>query len=186
MTPKPRKCKVCRTEFTPRLPMATCCGSLCALSLARSKRARAAKVAQVKERRADKIKKESQKTRSEWLKEAQTSFNAWVRARDEDLACISCGRHHTGQYQAGHYLSVGARPEMRYVENNCHKQCAPCNNHLSGNIVLYRPALIEKIGLAAVEELEGPHEKRKYTVDDLKAIKTHYAAETKTLKARQE
>ena len=78
------------------------------------------------------------KTRAEWLKEAQSEVNRYVRLRDKDLPCISCGRFHNGQYHAGHYRTVGSAPELRFELSNIHKQCAPCNNHLSGNIVNYR------------------------------------------------
>ena len=149
------------------------------------KLAKIKKSQEAKQRKADSVKREAIKSRSDWLREAQTSFNAFIRARDADLPCISCGRHHTGQYHAGHYLSVGARPELRFVEANVHKQCSACNNYLSGNIVLYRIALIEKIGQEMVDYLEGPHAAKKYTIEQLKAIKMNYAAWTKELKANQ-
>lgn len=65
--------------------------------------------------------------------------------------------------------------------DNCHKQCAPCNTHLSGNLVLYRVNLINKIGLDRVEWLEGPHEPLKLTVTDIKAIRDKYRALAKQL-----
>lgn len=43
----------------------------------------------------------------------------------------------------------------------------------------HRIALISKIGLAAVEELEGPHEAKKYTIDELRAIKAEYTRKLK-------
>lgn len=177
-----KTCKVCRTPFEPRAPMQKVCSPECAISLAVSTRGKAEKVAAVKERRADKVKREKLKSRAQWAKEAQASFNAWVRVRDADLPCISCGRHHTGQYHAGHYLSRGARPELAFDERNCHKQCAPCNTHLSGNAVLYRVALIGKIGTASVEWLEGPHEPKKYTIEQYKAIKAEYARRARELR----
>lgn len=180
-----KKCKVCRAEYQPIKPLQKVCGYDCALSLAASTRAKEEKIARVKEKRADSVKREAIKSRSDWLREAQTAFNAFIRARDADLPCISCGRHHTGQYHAGHYLSVGARPELRFCEANVHKQCSACNNYLSGNIVLYRIALIEKIGQEMVDYLEGPHAAKKYTIEQLKAIKMNYAAWTKELKANQ-
>ena len=87
-------------------------------------------------------------------KAAQSAFNAYIRARDSKEPCISCQKHHTGQYHAGHFKTTGARSELRFNEDNCHKQCAPCNNHLSGNIEHYRPNLIKKIGLERVEALD--------------------------------
>lgn len=119
-------------------------------------------------------RKESLKSRGDWIKEAQAQFNRYVRARDYELPCISCQRYHEGQYHAGHYRSVGGNPELRFEELNNNKQCAPCNNHLSGNLVDYRINLIKKIGLDKVEWLEGPHEPKKYTIEEIKDIKAKY------------
>ena len=180
--PKPKVCKVCRHDFEPRLPMATCCSLVCALSFAKSNRGKAEKVAAVKDRRETKTKLEKLKSKAQWAREAQTAFNEWIRLRDADQPCISCGRHHQGQYHAGHYLSVGARPELRFEPLNVHKQCAPCNTHLSGNAVLFRKGLLVKHGVQVVEWLEGPHPLRHHSVDDYKAIKADYTAKTKALK----
>lgn len=146
---------------------------------AEAKKARAA--AKV-ERESTRKRKDAIKSKSDWAREAQTAFNAYIRARDEGLPCISCGRHHQGQWHAGHYLSTGARPELRYTESNVHRQCAPCNTHLSGNAVLYRIGLIERIGLSAVEWLEGPHEMPKCTAEYYRAIRDAYKAKLKEMK----
>ena len=53
--------------------------------------------------------------------------------------------------------------------------------HLSGNAVLYRKALVQEIGIEKVEWLEGPHPVRKYTVDELKAIRDEYRAKLREL-----
>jgi len=60
----------------------------------------------------------------------------------------------------------------------------PCNTHLSGNALNYRKRLIDKIGIESVEWLEGPHEPKKYTVDELVEIKTVYRRKLKELRAR--
>ena len=62
------------------------------------------------------------------------------------------------------------------------KRCAPCNTHLSGNAVMYRRGLIERIGLGGVERLEEPHPLQHYSIDDLKAIKAEYVAKARVLK----
>lgn len=189
MNPKPAKiktCKSCGTSFRPMMPLASVCGPVCALTLVRAKTAKLHKAAMVKDRRETKAKLDKLKSRAQWAKEAQTAFNVWVRLRDAEQPCISCGRHHQGQYHAGHFLSVGACPELRFSELNVHKQCAPCNTHLSGNAVLYRKALIGRIGLGGVEMLEGPHPTRHYTLDELKAIKAVYTAKAKELKAQHD
>ena len=181
-----KRCKVCRQPFEPRPPRALVCSEDCAGAFAVSKRLkeerRAEKAAQALERKDTKARKERLKSRSELAREAQQAFNQWVRLRDADKPCISCGRHHEGQYHAGHYLSVGARPELRYEPLNVWKQCSPCNTHLSGNAVLFRQALVREIGLERVEWLEGPHQAKKYTADELRAIKTEYAAKARELK----
>jgi len=177
-----KTCRVCRQPFEPRQPMAVVCSLECAKSLAVSIRGKAEKQAAIKQRKADRERKEKLKSRSELAREAQAAFNAWVRLRDADKPCISCGRHHEGQYHAGHYLSVGARPELRYEPLNVWKQCAPCNTHLSGNSVLFRQALVREIGLDRVEWLEGPHPAKKYTADELRAIKAEYTAKARELK----
>jgi hypothetical protein len=142
--------------------------------------------AQNEKRREIKAKKELIKPRSQWLKEAQIEFNKFIRLRDAARPCVSCLRFHNGQYHAGHYLSTGSNPSLRFHEANVHKQCSACNNHLSGNIVNYRRELINRIGLEAVEWLEGPHEPKHYTIDDLKEIKRKYSQLARELEKKNE
>lgn len=169
---KDKTCKQCGKTFTPFRSMMRVCSTHCAIIDGRERRLDKEKKAARKEHRAA---KERIKSRGQWLKEAQTAFNKYIRLRDAAEPCISCGRHHAGQYHAGHYRSVGSAPELRFEELNNNKQCAPCNNHLSGNLIPYRVNLIGKIGLDKVEWLEGPHDPKKYTIDDIKEIKAKYA-----------
>lgn len=181
--PKAKKCRSCKQAFQPRNALQVACSPACAQSVAEAKRGKTEQATKVLERKDDAAKREKMKSRADWLREAQAEVNSFIRERDADLPCISCGRHHRGQLHAGHYLSVGARPELRFEESNIHKQCQPCNTHLGGNLILYRKALIEKVGHAQVEWLEGPHEPKKYTIDELKEIKAHYRTLTRELKA---
>jgi hypothetical protein len=126
------------------------------------------------------------KTRSELAQEAQVAVNAYVRLRDADLPCVSCGRHHQGQYHAGHYMSRGARPDLRFDLDNIHKQCSPCNEHLSGNISNYRIELVKRIGQAGVDRLEGPAKPDKLTRDELIELKTRFRAMAKELRKTRE
>ena len=125
------------------------------------------------------------KSRRDWLNDTQSVFNAWVRVRDAALPCVSCGRHHEGQYHAGHYLTVGARPELRFTPDNVHKQCSACNTHLHGNLILYRVELIRRVGLQIVEALEGPHPPAKWSIDELKTIRDGFRILAKQLKEQQ-
>lgn len=185
LTTKTRKCRACGNPFTQYQSFVTWCSPECGAEIAAKKVAKIKREEAVKVRRADKVNREKLKSRGDWAREAQTAFNAWVRARDADRPCISCGRHHTGQYHAGHYLSVGARPELRYEPLNVWKQCSPCNTHLSGNVALYRASLYREIGPEKLDWLEGPHEPKKYTVEQLQAIKKHYAELAKELRGKE-
>jgi hypothetical protein len=118
------------------------------------------------------------KPRSKWMQEAQQAFNAWIRYRDRDQGCISCGTH-DGKVNAGHYLSTGARPELRFEPLNVHRQCERCNTYLHGNLIAYRVELIRRIGQEIVEALEGPHPPRKFTIPELQAIRDQHRTKVK-------
>ena len=185
---RPARCPHCKRKMDAGLRIhPACIDEYAQAQAAKSARAQAKRVlmAAKVDKALTRAKRESLKSKAQHAKEAQTAFNAFVRERDADQPCISCGRWHTGQYHAGHYLSVGARPELRFTETNVHKQCAPCNTHLSGNAVLFRRGLVAKLGMELVEWLEGPHEPRRDTVDSLKAIKAHYTTLTKQLREIQ-
>ena len=179
---KPKKCRVCKRTFMPHRSMAVVCSVPCSLDYARKAAEQKAARAKRDERKSLREALEKAKTRGTHLRELQAAFNAWVRARDAGHPCISCGRHHRGQLHAGHYRSVGSEPALRFEPDNCHLQCAPCNTHLSGNLIPYRANLIKKIGLARVEWLEGQHIPKKLTVAEIQDLKTFYRAEVRRMK----
>ena len=181
---KPKKCRVatCRASFVPSRMGQAVCSPACALIDGPRHAPKARKALADIERKDIKVRKEKLKSRADHLKDTQQAFNAWIRARDAGQPCISCGRHHEGQYHAGHYRTVGANPELRFEPLNAWKQCAPCNNHLSGNLINYRISLLQRIGEEKVAWLEGPHEAKKYTVEELKAMTAEYRAKTRELK----
>lgn len=179
-----RKCRQCKRELPPKKKSDKWqslgwCDVDCMSTYGREKSIEQREKAWRKEKRD---RKERIKSKSDHAREAQQVFNSWVRERDAAEPCISCGRHHQGQYHAGHYRSVGAAPELRFEPLNVHKQCAPCNNHLSGNAIEYRIRLVEKIGQDAVEWLEGLHEPKRYTIEELKEIKALYRRKLRELK----
>lgn len=149
--------------------MQRACSPGCALQLVSAQKAKVA-------RKMLKDGRERLKSRTKWLAEAQQAVNAWVRWRDRDLPCISCGAEQAKQWHAGHYLSRGARPDLRFDLANIHKQCSQCNDHLSGNIARYRPALIAKIGADEVARLEGPPSPKRMTVEQIKALRDEFRA----------
>lgn len=170
--PRMSKCAICREPFVKRSMMHKACKPECAAIVAQRKREK-------EERKQLAAKREALKPRSKWMAEAQAAFNAWIRWRDRDQPCISCGRFHQGAYDAGHYRSVGSMPALRFDEDNCHKQCVPCNQHKSGNAVEYRIGLTTRIGEARVARLEGPHKAIKHTIEELKAVKATYRGRLK-------
>lgn len=182
--PKAKTCKnsECAAKFTPQRLGQSVCSPKCGLAIADVNKAKARKALDQIERREIKAAKERIKSRGDYLREAQTAFNAWVRERDAQLPCVSCGRHHQGQWHAGHYRTVAGSPELRFEPLNVWKQCAPCNNHKSGDIVNYRLELVRRIGAEQVAWLEGPHEPKRYSIEDLKAIAAEYRAKLRELK----
>ena len=174
---KQKKCMNCATPFTPdRMGQKTCSPRCAYQSVEKAKDKAFNAVTRTKK------KEWRDNDKSYWMNLAQKEFNAYIRARDKGLACVSCGRHHQGQYHAGHYRSVGACSALRFDERQVRLQCAPCNNHLSGNIARYRIRLIELIGIEQVEEIENYNEIRRFTIDELKAIQAHYKAKLRGLK----
>lgn len=185
-----RKCKVCRVVIEKPQGMQIVCGADCAISLAVSKRGKAEKQKAIKDRRADAVTRQIQKSHGKLIAEAQTAFNLFIRTRDRQAGypCISSGRalDWTGNaVDAGHYRSRGSAPHLRFDERNCHAQSKQENRYAAGNVLGYRLGLIARLGLEVVEELECDQTPRKYTRDQLKAIKSTYTAKARELKGAQ-
>lgn len=182
--PRPKTCKnqSCRASFSPQRLGQAVCSPACGLAIKDVNQEKARKALADVGRKELRAAKERIKPKGQYMREAQTAFNAWVRERDAKLPCISCGRHHQGKYDAGHYRTVGSNPALRFEPLNCHRQCSPCNTHKSGDIVNYRIELVKRIGAELVDWLEGPHEPQRYTIEDLKTITAEYRAKTRELK----
>lgn len=135
----------------------------------------------------DRERKMEVKPLSYWMKRAQNVVNRYVRVRDANLPCISCGRppEWGGQWHASHFRSVGAASNLRFNLKNIHKSCSICNSHLSGNIMHYRPALIEKIGYSEVERLESDNSIKKYSVEYLKKIERVFKKKIASIETRR-
>lgn len=191
LSSKPRKPKTCINEkcqalFSPQRLGQKVCSPACGLATKDVNADKARKALADVGRKELRAAKERIKPKGQYMREAQAAINEWVRLRDAALPCVSCGRHHEGQYHAGHYRTVGSNPALRFEPLNIHKQCAPCNNHKSGDIVNYRIELVKRIGAELVEWLEGPHEPKRYTIEDLKAITAEYRLKLRQLKAKIE
>lgn len=185
--PREKSCAVCRGKFVALLPLAKVCSPGCAIQhAAKVAAAQRAKV-QRQERAADKAKREGMKTYPQLIREAQKSFNEFIRLRDRlaGYACISSGRPldwSGNATDAGHFRSTGSAPHLRFNEDNCHAQSKHDNRFLSGSAVDYRLGLIARIGLARVEALEADNTPRKWTHEELRAIKAHYQRRVREMK----
>ena len=171
---KLKKCKQCGDDFEPFQTMQKVCGPVCAISYAKEQE----RIKKEKQDRAEiREMKKRLKTKRDYLKDAQKEFNWYIaNVRDKNAPCISCGTTKPDiQYCAGHYKTVGAHSELRFNEDNVHRQCnRNCNMGLSGNIQGYRPALIEKIGLDRVEALENSSGTLDLSIEEIEEIRLDY------------
>lgn len=199
--PRTKKCavKTCRAPFVPEKTFITWCSPECGHAIAVAKlakqktaQARASRKAVRDDRAETKKKLDAMKRKGEYLNEAQAAFNAYIRYRDRDQACICCGKTDAlgagglgGGWDAGHWISRGHASHLRFNEANVHKQRKGCNRPGGTTRAKYRVGLSARIGEVAVLELEAleyaPTEKR-WTVDELTAIKIEYRAKLRAMK----
>lgn len=191
---KLKTCRVCPTQFRPRSSTQIVCSVPCAREWTRRQEARKAERQAREEKRERRERLKEIRPLRDWIKLAQAAFNGYIRARDEGKPCISCGvtnppERYGGAWDAGHYRTRGAAPELRFEELNCHRQCKSCNTgekHNSGKAETvraeYRRRLIERIGLEKVEWLEGNHAAKHYTADELEEVARVYRAKTRELR----
>lgn len=186
--PKKKQCCICKDSFLPISPMQKACGVACAILHGSAVTAKQKAKQKREERAQDKIKREGMKTYPELVREVQRAFNEVVRLRDHDQPCICCGRTSEKQYltgsnwDCGHYRSTGSAPHLRFNFDNAHRQLVYCNRHGAGRAVDYRIGLIARIGLDRVEALEADNTPRKWTHDELRAMKAEFQAMARQLK----
>ena len=158
---KQKKCRYCKEYFTPFNSLQPFCFKTECIQQHN-------KV--TREKKARKAKKEFRESdKSTLLKLAQTVVNKYIRLRDLNKPCISCGTTQA-KWDAGHFESQGGNQQLRFNTINIWKQCYRCNQELSSNRAMYRPALIKIIGLQRVEELENNHNRGNYSVEYLQRL----------------
>ncbi|WP_347003882.1 recombination protein NinG [Enterobacter roggenkampii] len=202
-----RKCahKPCRQWFHPVRDGQVVCSFECASAIGKEHTAKAREAAKQKEaqrqRTEEKAGRQRRKARlaelrpnSYYKAHAQQAFNAYIRARDADLPCISCGETnppdlHGGQWDCGHFKTVGANPELRFEERNAHKQCKSCNagagKYTAKEATVaqqYEAGLVARYGQEYVDWLNGHHEMTNYRREDFIRIRDEYRAKLKALK----
>lgn len=184
-------CPICSGTFVKYNSTQKVCHSVnCALEYAR----RDTEAKKLKEERKRlKIRKLELKPKGYFMKKAQDAFNAFIRTRDEGKPCISCGQSNPmmtrgGQWDCGHFLSVGSHPELRFEEKNAYRQCKSCNggsgkfSHVNHTVSQrYEANLIAEYGQELVDWLKGPHKPKNYTREDYQRIEKYYKEKRKEL-----
>ena len=173
---KPRKCKACPKKFLPRNSTQVACSFSCAVKIGKERAAKKAK-----REHLDRKKKYYDNDLGHQKKKAKTICHKYIRYRDQHLPCISCGKQTAGQWDAGHYKTRGAKPELQFHEWNINRECSVCNNYRSAHDGHHREELINRIGVEAVEFLEGPQTHHKWTVEDYKDVQWWYTEKLKWL-----
>lgn len=170
------KCRSCKKDFEPLYRNGIIVSRLC-LSCITAK----AKHKVHRDNAKEKVKaKERLKTHSEWLNDLQKVFNKYIRLRDIGKPCISCNNPLIGKYDAGHYFSVGAYPNLRFNEDNVHGQCVACNQHKHGNGNEYSLMLPIRIGQERFDNLlKSRNEPLKLTTEEIKEKIAYYKSKIK-------
>ncbi len=190
---KDKKCAVrsCGRAFQPQRMGQKVCSPVCALDIARAKREQEETRKRSEARKRDRETRDRLKRRSEWMEDAQREFNRYIRLRDAGKPCICCGLplgtgEVGGDYDCGHYRSVGSAPHLRFDERNAHAQRKQCNRYGAGRAVDYRNGLIARMGREFVEALESDQHPRRHSIEDLKEIIRTYRAKCKELEKEKE
>lgn len=139
----------------------------------------------VKDERKTARKRKLEVNRTQHLDRLQKLVNQWVLSvRDANEPCCTCGTANPGiKYDAGHFLSRGSSPELRFEATNIHRQCSvQCNGHKSGAKAEYIQFIIAKYGQAHYDWLCGPHRKLKDQLPDADAIELEIAKYRKMIR----
>jgi len=189
------KCKHCKKPYKREKPLqVTCftveCANGWAITVREKKEALQAK-RESKLRKAERKQLADDKKRIRessikwWAAKTKKICHLFIRTRDAGKGCKSCGTKESRQWDAGHYIPSHRGAALRYDERNIHLQCCRCNDgsKLSGNLTMYRMALVRDYGEEYVQELERiGHTKKKWTIPELQEVIEYYKAKLKELR----
>lgn len=159
------------------------------------KKAAADAKAEKKEKNADfrKRKQALNEKDPKWQKNrTKDVLHLLVKLLDKDLPCIVCNGHECGQkteWDAGHYLTKSAHPELKFDPRNIFKQCSGTNTASTGRSSAeasirqkFDQGIIARYGMEHLMWLRSYHPPRKYTCEELAAMRTEMAEECRRLK----
>ncbi len=121
-----------------------------------------------------------------------TIVSLYIRLRDsdDDNYCICCTcwqrRHYKDSMQAWHYIPSGSSSFHRYNEQNIHPQCYGCNVGKWGNLIEYRPFMIQKYWLEYTDWLyETRNEIIPLWATELKELIDQYTVKLAEIQSRK-
>lgn len=176
-----KRCVICKA-INPN-PLIKTCSYDCASAYLKSDRgiAQKAKTKIRLEKKAESKKRREWKDRKTKLRGTghqneltQTVINQYVRleAKANNRNCISCDKPidyvtkvRGGTYDAGHYKTVKAHPELRFNLKNNNAEHKYCNHHDDQHLVGMRVNIVKRFGRERLDWLDGPHASNHYTID---------------------
>lgn len=170
-----KKCKKCNQDFKPFSTLENTCSPKCKRELAENR----AQKREESVRRKREISKVSiirddieHEERKVIIVAAQRVTNRLVKLRDWGKPCISCGKPHKADFEAGHFHSVGAHPELRLIMKNIHGQCSECNHEFNTELKdKYACQIVKRYGLDYWEELDTMrYQSIRLSNDEIKTI----------------
>lgn len=179
LTAKPSKCKFCKQRMEV---VGHKIHPECVDAWYESQKDKLKAKKEREDKRCDRAKRESMKTLTEWKADAQKAVNEYVRYRDWGKPCISCRRPWDSTFQAGHFRSRGAAPQLALDPRNIAGQCVQCNLHKHGNQAAFRVGLVEREGVDLVEAIESENDPLKLKAEELRQLKVIYRGKARELK----
>ena len=159
-----RKCKSCGDyvrEFIVT-PKGVFCNYDSAVKWAYKNKSKGAEIKFKAQKKKDTVRKKELMTRRQWYDRLQKEVNYYAKhIKEKGKACCTCGASNK-KIDAGHYLSRGARPELRFELTNIHNQCSVnCNQIGSGMRAEYNEYIKDRYGIEHYNWLNGPHQSLK-------------------------
>lgn len=183
------KCRHCKAPFERKSARHIACSPACIIALTEKSAAKKLAAEAKRDRIATKQKLIEIKPLKWFKAKAKKALHLFVRTRDEGKPCASCDTilRNTGKpggdYDAGHFRSVGSAKHLEMDLRNIWGQCKHCNHQLSGNSQEYERRLRISQGDAFVDELLSDNETRRYRREDYLVIEAWAKKEMKELKS---
>ena len=165
------KCKWCEERLETAEGIKTPLGFFCnhdhaiKYGLENKEKGRKKLIAKRKQEKQVKAKVEREKTtqrkkelltRTQWFNKLQSLVNQYVtKVRDVGKPCCTCGTTNPNiKYDAGHFFTRAARPDIRFELKNLNIQCSvQCNQHGSGMRKEYAEFIANKYGKECLDWL---------------------------------